>query len=137
MIRIERTSKIEVIQNAIREDWAKAYHIVIDQRNGDIVLMTRLSKTPHYIKVGEAKRTPEMRLNSRNVQKMATQVRKAVDEYNRTCYICYSKAVGVYGKKNVIDEAFVKEVDNPYYKCAGAMRLYDKNVIEYNLNMVS
>lgn len=134
MKRLKRNSKIDVIRECVREcfrDGNHNYHLVIDKRNGDVVLLRRWSATQYFHKIGEV--CTKTKMTEKNVSKIASQLLKDIKAYDLTSRICFSKAVEAYGKRNVIDEAFLRKVDNPHYKCAAPMRLYDKNVIEYHL----
>ncbi len=135
MQRFNRQIQIEYLRNLVRQDMEKgghSYYIMVDKRNGDVVLMNSKSDAAFYTHIGKVK-TSQVKNTKKNINALATQIHKAIAAYNKTCYITYSRAVSEYGKKNVIDEAFVKTADNPYYKCAGQMRLYDKNIIQYHI----
>ncbi|MBO4851970.1 MAG: hypothetical protein J5529_13885 [Prevotella sp.] len=133
---INRTAKIDEIRGFVRKDidnGGNTYHIMIDNRNGCVVLIHCTKKSKYYNKIGMVD-TRKIKPTIKNVNAVASKIRKDINTYNKTCLISYNRAVSVYGKKKVTDIAFVKEVDNPYYKCAAPMRLYDKNVIEYYIN---
>lgn len=58
-------------------------------------------------------------------------ISKILKDYDRSPNIrCKSYILNTYGKKGLIDKAMVKEMDNPYYKCAEKMKMYDINVIK-------
>lgn len=67
------------------------------------------------------------------LSKARAEVRAALRQYDKDNNICLSTVTSDYGKKGVIATAFVREVDNPCYKSASPMRLYNREVIEYQL----
>lgn len=120
----------------VREDAKNGggkYIMMIDNRDGNLVLMSRASKAKYYTRIGKVK-TSLSKLTLRNVNKVASEMRNNLIAYNKRTFVCYSRAVSEYGKRNVVDKAFIKYVENPHYHCAPYMRLYDRNVIEYYMN---
>ena len=133
MKKIDRNAKIDAIRSSVIDCFGRGkhtYYVLVDLRNGGIALSRRSPKAQYYIKICEV--CTRMPLTNKNVKKVASQILKCIKDYNKTCLMCYSKAVSEYGKGHVVDEAFIKKVDNPHYKCAAPMKLYDKNVIEYH-----
>lgn len=133
MRKFERTTSIKTWRDFVREDIEKggnSYYVMIDLRDRNIVLMSHKSKAKNYVPIGAVKTKGE-KTTVRNVNKLAGQIRSAVKTSNDKSIICYSRAVSEYGRKNVTDVAFVKGADNPHYKCAAPMKLYDRNVIEF------
>jgi len=117
------------VRKAIENELERMY-VMIDRRDGYVVLMSTKSRSKNYIHLGMVKTKGE-KPTIRNINSIASEISKMVRKYNHESYICYSRAISEYGKKNVTDMAFIKEVDNPYYKCSAPMKLYDKNVIEF------
>ena len=135
MKRFNRITCIDEIRDFVRDDaenGGNSYYVAIDNRDGSVVLMSGFPKAQYYVKIGKVK-TSIPKLTIKNVNSVATDIRNLVRLHNRTCFITYGRAVSEYGKQNVIDKAFVREVDNPYYSSAAPMKLYDKNVIEYHM----
>lgn len=135
MKKFDRITHIDEIRDFVRDDaenGGNRYYVVIDNRDGSVVLMSGAPKAQYYAKIGKIK-TSIPKLTIKNVNAVATEIRNLVRLYNRTCLITYGRAVSEYGRKNVTDKAFVREVDNPYYSSAAPMKLYDKNVIEYHM----
>lgn len=58
----------------------------------------------------------------------------AIQKYNSETSICKTRLIAEYGKKGMMDVAFSRYLDNPHYKCAAKMVVYNKEVIEYQLN---
>ena len=137
MITIKRNSTIDVIRSFVNDEiqnGGNIYNVAIDNRNGSIEFVGRKTSCKYYNIVGSVDLT-SLKPTKKNVLAKATEIRRMISAYDKTCYMTYSRAVSQYGKKNVIDSAFIKEVDNPHYKSAWPMRLYDKNVIEYNTKL--
>ena len=137
MIIINRTSKIEekreIIKNIIGSN-PQNYKIMIDLRNGNVVL-TKRTIARYYIQIGKINFKGVVNTNS-NINRLASGLNSQIQKYNGEALICKSRVKSEYGKKGLLDIAFIKAVDNPHYKCAGDMLLYDRNVIEYNLKRV-
>ena len=136
MIKIKRTSHIDVIKECLKKDivnGGSTWYIMIDNRDGCIVFLRGPSNAKFYTKV-EVIKFKNTKPTLKNVSRIASQILFLLDTFNKKCCMCYSRAVSTYGKKNVIPIAFVKALNNPYYTCAPKMRLYDKNVIEYYMN---
>lgn len=131
---IKRKNKVDelrvFVDNEMQEG-VKKYEIAVDKRNGLLVFLKRKTPTEYYIPIGRV----DLNVNHtpKNVSEKASQIYQIVKKYEKEseCLISYARAKSEYGKKNVTDKAFVALVDNPFYKCAAPMRLYDKNVIEY------
>lgn len=119
------------VTNAIKNEIEKIY-VMIDRSDGCVVLMESKSRRKNYIFLGSVK-TNGVKKTIKNINAIASEINKIKKKYDKESYICYSRAISEYGKKNVSDKAFIKEVDNPYYKCSAPMKLYDKNVIEFYL----
>ena len=119
------------------------YNVLFDKRDNTFNFTKSKTDKDYYINIGKVKvedidndSLSDYKLKT-NINKTATALNKLIQSYNKSgCLVCYTTVVKEYGKKNVIEKAFVKEVDNPYYKSSSAMKLYDKNVIEYNLKEV-
>lgn len=134
MITIKRTSKIEEKRAIVKEiisSKQKNYKVMIDLRNGNVVLIER-TIAKYYIQIGKIK-LKNIINTSKNINKLASDLNSLIQKYNGKSLICKSRVKSEYGKKGLLDIAFIMAVDNPYYKCAGDMQLYDRNVIEYNL----
>lgn len=134
MITIKRTSKIEekreIIKNIISSN-PRNYKIMIDLRNGNVILTERTT-AKYYIQIGKINfKSVDYTVN--HIKRLASDLNSQIQKYNSEALICKSRVKSEYGKKGLLDIAFVKAVDNPYYKCAGDMLLFDRNVIEYNL----
>lgn len=108
--------------------------MVIDFRNSNVVILNNKPKSEWYRPISKLRLT-SLKYTKKDIYEKASEVRQAIMQYDKANLICYSQAVAEYGKRNVIDKAFAKKVDNPHYKCAAPMRLYDTNVIEYYMNM--
>ena len=137
MKTIGRNSKIDVIRSFVNDEiqnGGNTYNVAIDNRNGSIAFVGKKTRCKYYNTIRKVDLLG-LKPIKKNVLSKATEILKMIRAYNKTCYITYSKAVSEYGKKNVIESAFIKEVDNPHYSSAWPMRLYDKNVIEYNLRI--
>jgi hypothetical protein len=131
---IKRNCTINVIRSFVSDEiqnGGNTYKIAIDNRNGNIVFIRRNTQCKYYNIIGSVDLS-SLKPTKKSVLLKATEIHNVISAYNKTCYITYTRAVSEYGKKNVIDSAFVKEVENPYYKSASPMRLYDKNVLAYN-----
>lgn len=131
---IDRNSTIDVIRSFVSDEinnGGNTYNVAIDNRNGSIAFVRRKTKCKYYNIIGKVDLS-SLKPTKKNVLSKATEIHNVISTYNKTCYITYTRAVSEYGKKNVIDSAFIKEVENPHYKSASPMRLYDKNVLEYN-----
>lgn len=61
-------------------------------------------------------------------------IQKAIQQYNSKTSICKTRLIAEYGKTGMMDVAFSRCLDNPYYKCAAKMVVYNQEVIEYQLN---
>lgn len=72
----------------------------------------------------------------KGLSKARGTVRNAIRDYDHNTNITLSTVLKEYGKKGVLESAFTREADNPYYKCAAPMRLYNRDVIEYQLAKV-
>lgn len=134
MIIIDRNSDISEKREIIRCNIVpnpQIYNVVTDVRNGRIVLIERPTAS-YYIKIGKLN-LGSVKCTRNNVNQLASILNGYVRAYNRQSLMCKSRVIPEYGKIGLLDVAYVKTVDNPHYKCAGDMKLYDKNVIEYNL----
>lgn len=58
---------------------------------------------------------------------------KALCNRHSLTYICKTTAYKDYKEygADIIEKGFVTETDNPYYKKASPMRIYDRDMIEY------
>lgn len=79
--------------------------------------------------------TLKSNLDKKAQQEIKNNILNTIDNYNKGTFICYTRACSKYGKKNVTDYSLIMEVDNPYYKCAAPMRIYDKKMIEYKMKV--
>lgn len=134
MITIKRNSYIEEKQEIIRRVVAKTsnkFKIMVDLRNGEIVML-KSTKAKYYIQIGEINITLP-KITKKGICNLASNLNSQIQHYNAQSIICKSRVKSEYGKSGIIDEAYVKAVDNPHYKCAGKMQLYDRNVINYYL----
>jgi len=134
MIKIDRNCTIDVIRSFVNDEiqnGGNIYYVAIDNRNGSIAFIGRKKNYKYYNIIGSVDLS-NLKSTKKSVLSKATEIHKIISAYNRTCYITYSRAVSEFGKKNVTDSAFIKEVENPHYKSARPMRLYDKNVLIYN-----
>ena len=134
MITINRTSYIEEKREIIKTALSTApknYKTMVDLRNGNIILVER-SKAKYYIQIGQL-RLSSVAYTNKNISALASELTAQIKSYNKVSLICKSHVKSEYGSKGLLDAAFVMTVDNQHYKCAGAMNLYDKNVIDYYL----
>lgn len=137
MIKIKRISYIEEKREIIREMLTKSpetYNVVADIRDGNIVLIER-PKAKYYIYIGKLNLAVS-KCTCKTIHKLASELNNLIRSYNGTSLICKSRVKSEFGKRGILDKAYVMSVDNPYYKCSGDMMLYDKNVIKYNLGIV-
>lgn len=142
MKTLERESNISDVRDFVEIELVGncAYNVMFDKRDNTIKLSKTKTEKEYYIQLGKLKvedidneSLSEFKIKT-NIKKTATALNKLIKSYNKSgCLVCYTTVVKEYGKNNVTEKAFVKEVDNPYYKCSAPMKLYDKNVIEYNI----
>lgn len=109
-------------------DKTKKICVAIDLTDGRIVLDDKSPNGEQYKKIGEVQIESDKK-TKKNIAHIATEVNKIIRDYDG--YITLGRAKKEYGKDMDIEVGFIKEVDNPHYKCAAPMRLYDKNVLEY------
>lgn len=137
MKQLNRNIDLNEIRSFVDEglqNGGKLYYVAIDFRNSNVVILNNKPKSEWYRPISKLRLTG-LKYTKKNIYEKASEVRQSILRYDKANLICYSQAVSEYGKRNVIDEAFAKKVDNPHYKCAAPMRLYDANVIEYYMNM--
>lgn len=117
------------VLDAVRED--KAFRLVINLEDNQFYLVFgRGKKGDKEIARFDYKGYPT---TQRALSKARAEVRAAILKYDKENNICLSTVKSDYGKNGIIPTAFVREVDNPHYKCASPMRLYNREVIEYQL----
>lgn len=134
MIIINRTSNIEEKREIIRNSISitpNKYKVMVDLRNGNITLIKR-TQSKFYIQIGEIDLSSK-RVTKKVISNLASALNSQIKGYNKDSLICKSHVKSEYGTSGLLDEAYVMTVDNPYYKCAGDMKLYDMNVINYYL----
>ena len=112
----------------------KKFCVTLDLSDGIILIGEEIPKGDQYKGLGEVQIVSNKE-TKKNIAHIATEVSKIIRAYNG--YITLGRAKKEYGKDMDIEVGFIKEVDNPYYKCAAPMRLYDKNVLEYYKNKAS
>lgn len=101
-------------------------------------LVCNLEDNQFYLVHGR-KRKSDRHIASFNFRKERdrSKIREAIKKYNSDTSICKTRLLDVYGKKGMMDVAFSRYLDNPYYKCAAPMVVYNQEVIDYQLNKQS
>lgn len=135
---LARESYADERQELIANLKAGKYTVVVDLRNGTIRLLKSFT-AKYYKEIGKivipkidpnGKKTE----NKKTITSKATELHNIIKSYNSKCSITKGRVTERYGKKGLIDEAFIVELANPYYRTSGGMKLYDENVIQYHLN---
>ncbi len=121
------------VLEAVRAD--KTFKLVINLDDNQFYLVSgSRRKADKVLATLNFKGWPE---TERSLSKARGMVRKVIREYDHNTNITLSTVLKEYGKKGVIDTAFTREADNPYYKCAAPMKLYNREVIEYQLAKIA
>lgn len=111
--------ELKELMQAEEFDFFKTYTVAKDLRTGAIDLTPRKSASKHYKVLGKVKPIDVL---VETFQRIANQKRDL---------ICYTTLKKEYGEENAKSIQPLLEVDNPYYKCAVPMRLYDREVVEH------
>jgi len=130
MIKINRKERIylKTLIECLPENCCGRIYIYLDPCKAEYVLLRNESKSNKYKLLGIAEGDGDI---------LRRSIKTIIHDYDKNPnIICQSEVIRKFGKKGLIDKAFVREVDNPHYKCAGKMRLYDVNVIKANTSIV-
>ncbi len=134
MIRLSRDNhqedRFDVIRRDIENGGSRQF-VAVSLKDGCFALCKTKPSEEHYFILGVFD-TRDVKVTQKNLSKLSGQLLKMMRGYDRESLICYGNAVKKYGKK-AISKGFITTVDNPYYKCAAPMRLYDENVIRYHI----
>ena len=107
---------------------AGKYVLFVDLRNGDVNIAKPSRKKKCELFIGDVFLSD---LKKGTLNKFMSEVKKIITAYQRRgSMICKKTALYQYGKE-FIEKFEPTYVDNPYYKCAAPMCLYDKNVLDY------
>ena len=136
-IRIPRESLLDKITTIMSDntDNVGNHAILFDCLKGDVILRKTNRDTARYITLGNVDLTMD-KVTKKAIKNVASQIRQAIMKYNRSSsLVTYSKACSMYGKANVTQETFVREMPNPHWVCAGPMKLYDGNMCNYRYQL--
>ena len=120
-------------------DRKKVYHfntlrdVLSDDISGNVFIYFDPVKIVYKLLKSESKNNQYIFLGIANGDRetLIRGISRILKDYDQSPNIrCKSYILDTYGKKGLIDKAMIKEVKNPYYRCAGTMKLYDINVIK-------
>lgn len=102
------------------------YYVYVKLTTGEIVILKRFTEkdTDKFKFIGVAKGAGKELLKS---------LKDVIYEYNNLCRMTKTEVIKKFGKKGIMECAFICTRPNPHYKCAGDMTWYDKYVIKANL----
>lgn len=102
------------------------YYVYVKLITGEIVILKSFTEkdSEKYKFIGVAQGTGKDLLK---------ELKTVIYDYNKLCKMTKSEVVKEYGKKGLMDCAYICTLPNPIYKCAGDMTWYDKYVIKANL----
>lgn len=115
------TGRIEKMMQAHqRREW-KIYGDCLSEK----FLVTPVKQTAkRYRLIGTVK-------TNDGTEQAANDVVNIIRDYAKNLYCCQSTARKMTKNKEILLLAYVGEADNPYYKCAAPMQLYNRYMIEY------
>lgn len=101
----------------------------VNLKNGDIYLgisrsLSNSQKLIHKVTIDT---------KQHNIIEYAQMLKEACYKYSSVNRKCYTTVCSFYGRKVMEKIEPLYYVDNKYYKCAAPMKIYDINVLNYNL----
>ena len=100
------------------------YNIVFDLNNGDYNLCNCGKCTNNQLVI--------LRLKITNCKTDATKIKEAIRIDAKSSLICHTTFVKEY--KSLVGKVYpLLEVQNPHYKCAAYMKLYDTRMLNYKM----
>ena len=111
----------------------KHVSISIDLRNG-IACLSECS-TPRKYQLVIGKSTLPVKYTRKNCDDCAQAIKDIIKKYRRGHTICKTTLISRYGADFASTQKPLTIVDNPHYKCAEPMRLYDTSSLTYYYNI--
>lgn len=66
-------------------------------------------------------------------KELISNLKNVIFDYNKLSKMTKTEVIKKFGKKGIMDCAYICTLSNPFYKCAGNMTWYDKYVIRANI----
>lgn len=107
--------------------------VFIDIRDGEAYLSQCSTPSKYQLVIGKA--TLPVKYTHKNCDECAERIKAIIKEYRREHTICKTTLISLYGADFASTLKPLAIVDNPYYKCAEPMKLYDKSSATYYYNL--
>lgn len=124
-----------LMYNAVKEAMGHKYNLVVDLKDGKMYLASSVCRRKSLFVI-EKYDFRMFNTSDFTVTKCLSKVKHAVREYDYMYLRTRSASAEIYGKKNVVEEAFIRTAENPNSGW-GMMYMYDTNVIEYYMQKKS
>lgn len=142
--RIERNFIADQIRNYVDEVFYvnenNSVYAYVDRETNEIVLSTERERAKSMLHLFTYQKTKAEKYTKKMMQQDAKEIRLMLLRNKVNQRVCKTRLVNEFGKgvdkaklEKLMNISFIEYKDNPYYKCAEPMAIYDADVFQWHL----
>lgn len=142
--RIERNFNAEMVRNFVEEAFYmnenSSIYAYVDRETNEIVLSTERERAKSMLHLFTYQKTKAEKYTKPMMRQDAKEIRLSLLRNKVNQRVCKTRLVNEFGKgmeKKTLEKlmaiSFIEYKDNPYYKSAEPMAIYDADVFDWHL----